>query len=375
MPVPSPHCENDQAARSTAGTRGPRIPASVRETPLPALVHRSLHTALAPADVLRLQRAMGNRRVEALLRQQPGAVTGNAQPALQRMGLYPYQGKSNKDLHGIGGAVLAAVEHAVKAIAADPFITFQPYAAKGYLATWVKAFTEFADDPTEIPDFFFARYGYAVETIATQLLAAQDVSPYHFAFQISHGHTRPDIVIFHEADELGWVDITSEGSPNHILKKQGAGWQNRAYVAEARYDMPSPASLMKGSGKLDAQALKRLKQATQAAAERQEWLEAGRDSLAVDIAAAFRAEANKKGEGLSRTDVRQITLEVVRASLDEDAGPKLAKGALGQLGGIDVPGTDEVSTGLSWANWAFDGGSDGVGARELLTSYGRRLSR
>jgi hypothetical protein len=48
--------------------------------------------------------------------------------------------------------------------------------------------------------------------------------------------TRPDIVVQHNTKgEIGWFDITSEGSLGHIDLKTSSGWLTRMYVAEFTY--------------------------------------------------------------------------------------------------------------------------------------------
>ncbi len=47
--------------------------------------------------------------------------------------------------------------------------------------------------------------------------------------------TRPDFVVHdNHHQEVGWFDITSEGSLGHIDKKSG-GWKTKTYVAEVTY--------------------------------------------------------------------------------------------------------------------------------------------
>jgi hypothetical protein len=54
--------------------------------------------------------------------------------------------------------------------------------------------------------------------------------------QASRGMTRPDFVVHDDnGTEVGWFDITSEGSLGHIDKKTGSGWTNKPYVAEITY--------------------------------------------------------------------------------------------------------------------------------------------
>lgn len=97
-----------------------------------------------------------------------------------------------------------------------------------------------------------ARYGYAVESYAnSQLVTLQAALPVGYTFQIQGGRgmTRPDFIVFnHLGHEVGWFDITSDGSIGHIDKKTGGGWNNKPYVAEITYPALDTDSLaMSGS--------------------------------------------------------------------------------------------------------------------------------
>ena len=94
---------------------------------------------------------------------------------------------------------------------------------QGYLGTWVTAFNEFSTD-TEENTFFYARYGYAIETLATGMFLAEGHAPYKVATQVTQGSTRPDFVIRDNTDtEVAWLDVTSADSQGHIHAKQGGG--------------------------------------------------------------------------------------------------------------------------------------------------------
>jgi hypothetical protein len=84
-----------------------------------------------------------------------------------------------------------------------------------------------------------ARYGYAVESYAnSQLGTLQAALPGGYTFQIQGGRgmTRPDFIVFDNlGHEVGWFDVTSDGSIGHIDKKTGTGWNGKPYVAEITY--------------------------------------------------------------------------------------------------------------------------------------------
>ncbi len=88
--------------------------------------------------------------------------------------------------------------------------------------------------------FVYTHYGYAVEDMACSEIKVK----YPFGrrgnltvlFQVTHGDTRPDIVISENGKgERAWLDITSETNADHIREKDGSGWNTRDYVAELLY--------------------------------------------------------------------------------------------------------------------------------------------
>lgn len=92
---------------------------------------------------------------------------------------------------------------------------------------------------TQMSDgFLYTRYGYAVEEYF-------NMNIYNIPFpmgwsvetQVSHGSTRPDVVIYYQGQEYAWLDITSCVSVGHIFGKAGAGWRDRPFVAELLYPM------------------------------------------------------------------------------------------------------------------------------------------
>ncbi len=89
------------------------------------------------------------------------------------------------------------------------------------------------------PLFMNAYYGYAVEEMVNQELMAKYRSArngYRVLLQVTHGYTRPDIVITDRGNnEVAWLDITSENSAGHIWNKEGSGWSTNGFVAELLY--------------------------------------------------------------------------------------------------------------------------------------------
>lgn len=105
----------------------------------------------------------------------------------------------------------------------------------GYIGVWASTARDYFNNPKQVPKFIHARFGYAIETFACANLPAQHAG-LTINFQVSTGHTRPDIVLTHPADGVvGWLDITSFDSFGHILGKDGAGWRTKPFVYEIFY--------------------------------------------------------------------------------------------------------------------------------------------
>lgn len=88
--------------------------------------------------------------------------------------------------------------------------------------------------------FMYAYYGYAVEEMVNQDLSSHYTTAtngYRVQLQVTHGSTRPDIVIVdRDNNEVAWLDITSENSAGHIYNKDGSGWDTTEFVAELLYE-------------------------------------------------------------------------------------------------------------------------------------------
>lgn len=84
-----------------------------------------------------------------------------------------------------------------------------------------------------------AKYGYAVEEYVNLRIAVGIPSipiGYRVRLQVTHGHTRPDIVILKEDGmEIAWLDITNESNWGHIQNKDGNWKDKRKFIAELLY--------------------------------------------------------------------------------------------------------------------------------------------
>jgi hypothetical protein len=120
--------------------------------------------------------------------------------------------------------------------------------ASGYLGLWHGTASSFFEnpDPLLLPPFFHARFGYAIETIASrQLNSVEDGLT--VSLQVAAGPTRPDIVLrLAPYGEVAWIDITASDDTGHIKKKGGAGWKTRPFVYEITYPSLDPSEIMQG---------------------------------------------------------------------------------------------------------------------------------
>jgi len=298
------------------------------------------------------------------------------QPPLQRK-LKEYQDKTKStDMEELAGVLDGCVDAAKAIVDSNPMLTGVPKRTTGYLGTWVTCFEQFVSSG-DIPDFFYARYGYAIETLATAAFLAEDHKGYKVNAQVTQGSTRPDLVISSGSDHIAWLDITSSASVGHILAKQGGGWKTRPYVAEILYEMPSPANFATSAkGKLTKEQQEKLKKADEARALRELQFDKGMKAMGLLLGNAYQKARDEKGEGLSKADVRDVTISVCKDKLnglvDKGITPGLAAGVLAVIDSVEVTG--QVDPGLSWAKWAFKNTtirwSDG---RALLWDYGKSL--
>ena len=116
------------------------------------------------------------------------------------------------------------------------------------LKQWYKAASELyvrgtTDRPIE------AVYGYAVEEYVNVSIQSSLNPPrgYSVKLQVTHGHTRPDIVIQESSgSEVAWLDITNHGNLGHINYKQGNWLNKNFYVAELFYPDFDPCNISIG---------------------------------------------------------------------------------------------------------------------------------
>lgn len=278
-----------------------------------------------------------------------------------------------KHMETLAGTLNSCVEAAKKIVDDNPLLQGVDNRESGYLGAWTTCFGEYLDSG-EIPNFFYARYGYAIETLATLFFKAEDHLGYKVETQETYGATRPDFVIRNGMNDVAWIDITSAASKGHIFNKQGGGWSTKPYVAEVLYNMPSPEDFtVSAKAQLTPEQMALLEKADKSRALRVAQFDTGMKQMSLYLANAYAAAYAKKGGGLTKGDVQDVTKNVCKAYLDKfvDGGVKPAgyKGVLASIDALDVNG--EISTGLSWAKWAFGDAGDQSLGRSLLLSLGK----
>lgn len=155
------------------------------------------------------------------------------------MGIVVYNDTLEKDVSDVVRKFAEEVARAAEKAASDLYM-IDNYADSGNakFQEWYDAARLFLETHSK-PDFINARYGYAVEEYVNSKIDSKKIMPprgYKVRLQVTHGDTRPDIVILtmHEV-ELAWMDITSSNNRGHIYGKAG-NWQSaRGFVAELLY--------------------------------------------------------------------------------------------------------------------------------------------
>ncbi|MFI1650070.1 DUF4157 domain-containing protein [Streptomyces avidinii] len=184
--------------------------------------------------------------------QGPAERTGAGQESVQRsVHPYPTSGQApseevGKDLVGFGEKLDAAVQIAWLQATQNP-TDANLALTDGYLGRWAEQWQEYLQaapgKKAEIAALVPAMAGYAIESLATKVFLTERKSwtgpasglKFSVAMQVTHGNTRPDVVLQLDGSDVAWYDITSAKSLGHIFEKDGSGWQTKPYVAEIAY--------------------------------------------------------------------------------------------------------------------------------------------
>lgn len=228
--------------------REPRsLPGPVRGRPSPS---RSPGT---PAQrLIDLQRSAGNRAV--------GAALASSGHAVQRTVAWGQRADDsfNTFLDALSVVVERTAEQAldVDTLPDTPMVENFRDAVAAYQGA----------DRRQVPPFLYARYGYVVEELVNQQIAAGALHPYlppapgghRYAIKVQGGRgtTRPDVIVelwgpaAGDKRDVAWFDISSstrsdQGGTLHIDDK--TGWDRRAFAGEAQYPTLDPLRLGTGT--------------------------------------------------------------------------------------------------------------------------------
>ena len=297
-----------------------------------------------------------------------------------------YRNKSNnEDMVNLAKDLAKCVDQAKAILDAKPLLENVGGNNEGYLKLWVETFSNFVTNK-KIPEFFYARYGYAIETIATRLFTAraETYKAYKVRSQVAKGDTRPDFVIQKDGTDVAWLDITSSASQGHIMNKQGSGWKQKPYVAEILYKMPVPADFADTAKEsLSEEQLNALKEADEASIKKAQNFNKGMRKMGLLLGEAYAKKVSEQKSGLGKKKVRDITNEVCKAHLekfaqkylDKHITPKYAAGVLASIDEIEVSTPEQTNkdAGNNWAKWAKFSSIERSVGRLLLEDFGAEM--
>ncbi|WP_460072792.1 eCIS core domain-containing protein [Streptomyces sp. YKOK-I1] len=198
--------------------------------------------------------------------QGPAERTGGDPTSVQRS-IHPYPTSGQvpseevgKDLVSFGEKLDAAVQIAWLQATQNP-TDANLARTDGYLGRWAEQWQEYLQAASakklEIAALVPAMAGYAIESLATKVFLTERKSwtgpasglAFSVAMQVTHGNTRPDVVLRLNGSEVAWYDITSARSLGHIFQKDGSGWQTKPYVAEIAYPQVTAQTVEANSAK------------------------------------------------------------------------------------------------------------------------------
>lgn len=84
-------------------------------------------------------------------------------------------------------------------------------------------------------DLFAASFGYAIESLATNIYLPPPPGGYTLALQAVRENTRPDVVLLYKGDDAAWLDITAKNSQGHIWDKGPPYWKQANHASEIAY--------------------------------------------------------------------------------------------------------------------------------------------
>ena len=84
-------------------------------------------------------------------------------------------------------------------------------------------------------DLFAASFGYAIESLASNIYLPGAGGDYKPVLQGVRGNTRPDVILQHKGTDVAWYDFTAEANTGHIWKKGPPYWKNQPHASELAY--------------------------------------------------------------------------------------------------------------------------------------------
>lgn len=84
-------------------------------------------------------------------------------------------------------------------------------------------------------DLFAASFGYAIESLASNIYLPAAGGDYTPVLQGVRGGTRPDVILQHKGTDVAWYDFTAEASKGHIWKKGPPKWDEQPHASELSY--------------------------------------------------------------------------------------------------------------------------------------------
>lgn len=193
---------------------------------------------------------------------------------------------------------------------------------------WYKAASDFLRTRSEY-SLISAKYGYAVEEYVNLKIASGTPSVprgYRVRLQVTHGNTRPDIVILRaNGTEVAWLDITNQSSLGHIFNKAG-NWRNgRNVIAELLYPDFDASRIYSGSGSI-ASHTTAISIVRQAAARERSLMRHMAHKM--NLVLGSLAERIQRGEIIYQPDVARCIERYFRVNFDDNYKHPIIKSML-----------------------------------------------
>jgi len=185
------------------------------------------------------------------------------------------------------------------------------------------------------PQLMAATFGYVVESLVSHPLAPfKPTAPTGCSiyYQVTVGGTRPDLVLKAGGVDLAWVDLTSEGSIDHIFDKDS--WDAKvARYAEVSYPPLDPGSLSfmrqnkDNTGTLSAKEFETRKTAAEEAykLKKAQWKAFGLKYRYSNAKSGIKhsTENLRINPGLKRAHIQQLLSTDTKVAIEEKLMPSI----------------------------------------------------